>query len=491
MSSSPPDTPTPEAPAAEAAASAPAGRVNRREFMQIFSAVMLPMFLASVDQTLLATATPSIAAELGGLRDTSWIAIGYLLSATVMIPVYGRLGDRYGRRLTLLAALTVFLLGSLVCGFAVSLGMLIASRVLQGLGGGGLMVMAQALIGELVPPRERGRFQGYFAAVFTVASVSGPLLGGLVVTHASWRWLFWANGPLCAFAMWRVSRLPAVAKSDTATGIEDLPGLVIYACACVVTLFWVTQAGHRFYWLSADSAEFVAAAAMLWAVLVWRENSHTPAFLPVELLKQRTIRYTAMAIVCFAACMFALVFFLPVYMQLGHGVSPAGAGLMILPLTFGVVIGSTTTGRLISKFGRPKWIPVIGLSIVSTALLSLSLLPPLFTVIAVLGFFCGLGLGTVMPTSQVVIQTRAGRERLGVASATTSLARATGSALGTALFGALVFTLLKGIDIGAPASLTNETRAAVVAAFRHAFFAASIIAATGAWFASRAEQTEM
>ncbi|MEJ0049287.1 MAG: MFS transporter [Rhodospirillales bacterium] len=155
-----------------------AAKVSRHDFLQIFSAIMLPMFLAAVDQTMLATATPSIARDLGSLRDTSWIAIGYLLAATVMVPIYGRLGDRLGRRDMLLSALGVFMAGSLACGFAGSLGMLVGARVLQGLGGGGLMVMAQAIIGELVPPRERGRFQGYFAAVFTLASVSGPLLAG-------------------------------------------------------------------------------------------------------------------------------------------------------------------------------------------------------------------------------------------------------------------------------------------------------------------------
>jgi EmrB/QacA subfamily drug resistance transporter len=480
-----------EETAASMQVNAPHTIVNRREFLQIFSAVMLPMFLAAIDQTLLATATPSIAADLGGLRDTTWIAIGYLLASTVMIPIYGRLGDRYGRRTMLMTALGVFLTGSLACGFATSLAQLIGARVLQGLGGGGLMVMAQALIGELVPPRERGRFQGYFAAVFTLASVSGPVLGGLVVTHASWRWLFWANAPLCAFAGWRLSLLPGVAQNSGASGIEDLPGVVIYGCACVVTLFWVTQSGHRFDWISPDSAAFVAGAVVLWSVLVWRERRHTPAFLPVELLRQPTIAFTAMTIVCFAACMFAMVFFLPVYMQIGHGVSAANAGVMILPLTFGIVTGSTTTGRIISRTGRPKWIPVVGMSIVSAALLSLSLLPPLFPVIGILGFFCGLGLGTVMPTSQVVIQTLAGRERLGIASATTSLARATGSALGTALFGALVFALLKGIDIRSVASLSDGAREAVVSAFRHGFLAASVIAGLGAWFASRADQTEM
>jgi len=181
--------------------------VSVARFLQIFSAVMLPMFLAAADQTLLATATPSIAQDLGGLRDTTWISVGYLIAMTATVPLYGRLGDRYGRRDTLLAALGVFSLGSIACGLATSLGMLVAARVLQGLGGGGLMVMAQSLIGELVPPRERARFQAYFATNFTLANVGGPLIGGLVVHHASWRWLFLINLPLCAIAGWRLLRL--------------------------------------------------------------------------------------------------------------------------------------------------------------------------------------------------------------------------------------------------------------------------------------------
>src|SRR5438093_425640 len=166
------------------------------------------MFMAAVDQTLLAAATPAIAATLGGLRDTSWIMVGYLLASATIVPVYGRLGDVRGRREVLLVALGVFMLGSLACGSAQSLPQLVAARVLQGLGGGGLMVLSQALIGELVPPRERPRFQGYFATVFMASSIGGPVIGGIVVSHASWRWLFLANLPLGAFAAWRIAKLP-------------------------------------------------------------------------------------------------------------------------------------------------------------------------------------------------------------------------------------------------------------------------------------------
>jgi MFS family permease len=177
---------------------------RREDVLALFSAVMLPMFLAAVDQTLLATATPRIAQEFGDLADTSWIAVGYLLASATIVLVYGRLGDLKGRRNVLLAALGVFTLGSLACGLAQSLPQLLAARVLQGLGGGGLMTLSQALIGELVPPRERIRFQGYFALMFTCASIGGPVIGGFVVSHTSWRWLFFANLPLAAFAAWRL-----------------------------------------------------------------------------------------------------------------------------------------------------------------------------------------------------------------------------------------------------------------------------------------------
>src|SRR5258705_11682927 len=182
--------------------------VSRADLLNLFAAVFLPMFMGAVDQTLLATAPPAIAASLGGLRDSSWIAVGYLLASATIVPVYGRFGDQRGRRDVLLVALGVFAVGSIACGLAQSMPQLVAARALQGLGGGGLMTLSQALIGELVPPRERARFQGYFALVFTCASIGGPVIGGFVVSHTSWRWLFFANLPLAAFAAWRLSRLP-------------------------------------------------------------------------------------------------------------------------------------------------------------------------------------------------------------------------------------------------------------------------------------------
>ncbi len=471
----------------------PPKTVTTARFLQLFSAIMLPMFLAVADQTLLATATPSIAAELGGLRDTTWIALGYMIAMTVTAPLYGRLGDRYGRRDMLLLSMALFGSGSLACGLAPNLGLLVTSRIVQGLGGGGLVVLSQALVGELVPPRERARFQGYFATNFSLASIGGPIIGGLVVHHFSWRWLFLANVPLCLLATWRVRKLPQLHSLDVRP-FADALGAVLFSAAAGVSLAWVSFAGHRFDWFSAPSLTMVLAASALWWALFDREARHTDPFLPVELLREPSIARMALTVVCFGACMFSVVFFLPIFLQLGQGASVRDSGLLLLPVTIGIVVGSTITGRIVARFGRPFAMPVAGLSIASAALAALALLPLPMLVLAALGFLCGSGLGTVMPTAQIVTQWLAGRERLGAAAAVVTLSRATGAALGTALFGAVVFALLPGLDpnlanIVAKAAATGprpgNASPAIQYAFRVGFAGSALVALLGAVTASR------
>ena len=442
--------------------------VSRAQFLNLFLAVFLPMFLAAVDQTLLATATPAIAATLGGLRDTSWIAVGYLLASATVVPVYGRMGDLRGRREMLFVALAIFALGSAACGLAQSLPQLVAARVLQGLGGGGLMTLSQALIGELVPPRERPRFQGYFATVFTSASIGGPVLGGIVVSHVSWRWLFFANLPLALFAAWRVSRLPASERQSPGTLQPDVPGHVLFAIGAVSALFWFTSVGHRFAWDSLVSLALVAFAAVTLTALYRHERAHPSPFLPVDLLHSRTIGPSTLVILLFAACLFAVVFFLPIYLQIGHHVSAQYAGLLLLPVTGGMVIAAVSSAQILRRTGRPRWIPVSGLSCAALALFLLGVLPASMPLIIALGFLCGLGFGCVMPTIQVTVQTVVGRERLGVAMALNGLARSTGGAAGAALFGAVVFAFGPTVE-----------------AFHRAFLAAALVAAAGALVASR------
>src|SRR3954470_7137745 len=457
--------------------------VSRAEFMNLFGSVFLPMFMAAEDQTLLATATPAIAETLGGLRDTSWIAVGYLLASATIVPVYGRLGDLRGRRDVLLAALGVFALGSAACAAAQSLPQLVAARVLQGLGGGGLMVLSQALIGELVPPRERPRFQGYFATVFTASSICGPVVGGIVVSHMSWRWLFLANLPLAAFAAWRLVQLPRGLTHRGAAPQGDLPGHVLFAIGAVGALFWFTSVGHRFAFASVASAALVTTAVVALAALYWHERRHPSPFLPVDLLRERTIGLSSVVVFLFAACLFAVVFFLPIYLQLGHRVSARYAGLLLLPVTGGMVTAAVTSAQILRRTGRPRWIPVIGLSAAASALFLLGVLPDHMALVIALGFLCGLGFGCVMPTIQVTIQTVAGRERLGVAVALNGLARSTGGAAGAALFGAVVFALIP-VAVDRNALLHEANVSVVLHAFHRAFFCAGCVAAIAAFIAS-------
>jgi len=460
-----------------------AATVSRAEFLNLFAAVFLPMFMAAVDQTLLATATPAIAGSLGGLRDSSWIAVGYLLASATIVPVYGRFGDLRGRRNVLLAALGVFTLGSLACGLAQTLPQLLAARVLQGLGGGGLMTLSQALIGELVPPRERIRFQGYFALMFTTASIGGPVIGGFVVSHTSWRWLFFANLPLAAFAAWRLARLPQGERHVPEVAGRDVPGHLLFAIGAVSTLFWLTSVGHRFAWSSPESIGLFALAVVTVSSLVWHESRHRSPFLPVDLLRERTIALSTLLTAMFASCLFAIVFFLPIYLQLGHRVSAQASGFLLLPVTAGMVTAAMLASRLLGRTGEAHWIPVGGMTITALSLLLMGLLPSNLTLIITLGFFTGLGLGAVMPINQVVVQTVAGRSRLGAVMALIGLARATGGAAGAALFGAVVFALIPDVDRQALAGATDM--APVVGAFQRAFLFAAGVAALAAFTASR------
>ncbi|HEY0337426.1 MAG TPA: MFS transporter [Burkholderiales bacterium] len=477
---------SPVTPEAEAAPAQVHRRVSRAEFLNLFFAVFLPMFMAAVDQTLLATATPAIAGSLGSLRDSSWIASAYLLASAVIVPMYGRLGDLRGKRTMLLIALGVFTVGSLACSLAQTMPQLVAARVLQGLGGGGLMTLSQALVGELVPPIERVRFQGYFALMFTTASIGGPVIGGFVVSNFSWRWLFIANVPLAAFAAWRLTRLPRGERHPQTDGGSDVAGHLLFAIGAVGALFWLTSGGHRFAWTSTTSLALVTSAVLSIALLSWHERRHRAPFLPVDLFRDATIRLSAFLVMLFAACMFATIFFLPIYLQLGHRMSAQSSGLLLLPVTAGQITASMAASQILRRTGAPRLIPVFGMSLTSAGLLLLALLPPHMALVIALGFLIGLGLGTVMPVTQVVVQTVGGRAKLGAATATLSLARSTGGAAGAALFGALVFAMIPDVD---RTSLLQQTSGLdidrIVRAFHRAFLFAAAVAALAAFTASR------
>ncbi|GAB3648232.1 MFS transporter [Ramlibacter alkalitolerans] len=470
-------------------ARAPAAEdTTRASFAALFSAVMLPMFMGAVDQTLLVTATPRIATELGGLAETSWIAAGYLLAATVMAPLYGRMGDRFGRRNVMLVALAIFALGSLACALAPTMRLLIASRVLQGMGGGGLMVLSQALIGELVPPWDRPRYQGYFAIVFTTSSVGGPLIGGFVVHNGDWRWLFLANLPLDALAVWRMSLLPKPRASPNRHAPYDPLGFMLFALCAASALVWFGQVGHSFRLLSPSSGLFALTAVVAGLLLARQQRRHPNAFLPLDILKLPGVPWVCVSVVGFAGTMFGLLFLLPIYLQVARHANALDAGLQLLPLTAGIVVGSTLNSRFSAHTGTSGKLPPWGLGAAALAILALAFLPPFPGLITGAAAVCGIGFGTVMPSAQLATQILAGRERLGAAAALLSLTRSSGATLGTAAFGGMAFVLLGSSVPGEGPALQvgNLDPARVTHAFHIVFGVLALFAACAAFAAWRA-----
>ncbi|MDL3987270.1 MFS transporter [Shewanella xiamenensis] len=464
-----------------APASSPHEPLPTSVFLAIFSAVFLPMFLAAVDQTLLATATPAIVEDLGGLRQASWITIGYMLAMAASVPIYGWLGDNFGRAKILMIALVVFALGSVVSASAWTMDHMIAGRILQGLGGGGLMSLSQSLVGELVPIRQRARFQGYFAAMFTLASVGGPVIGGFVVHAYSWHWLFWANIPLAMLAVWRLNRLHKQSVKPVRQCRFDLLGVLLFPTIITALLYWLSVAGQDFAWLSATSLGFMGFICVGALVLLWWERQRESPFLPLDLLANKAIYMPLFTAALFAACLFAMIFFLPIYLQVGLHTNPAKTGLLLMPMTFGIVTGSTIAGRLLSRDVAPKWLPTFGMGLASIGLLSIGLVPPNADLIGGLGVLVGIGLGTVMPSVQLVVQSVSGKARLSQITAMVSLCRSMGAAIGTALFSLLLYGLLplEGAQVGI-AAIKQLPIEVVHHAFQWGFIAAALVALSSA-----------
>jgi len=428
----------------------------RQAFRQVFPGVMVAMFLASADQTILASALPTIASHLGGLEDISWVVVAYLVAATVAAPLYGHLGDQFGRKRMLLVALTVFTIASLACAVAPTLITLILARALQGLGGGGLMTLAQSLIGENVPPRERGRFQGYFAGVFALASTSGPILGAYLTEQLSWRAIFAVNLPLGLIAFALAMRIPYAAPTRAAKYRPDVLGVLMFCASTVGLLYVLSSAGHRlpftggalYAWLAVVCAAFVVLYA-------WERRLEHPV-IPVRLIARAEIARSDIVVMCFAAALFSTVLYLPLYLQIGRGLGISTSGTLLLPITLSMVAAATTTGRLVSRTGEVVIFPIAGLSLATLALLTLAAtISFVSTALALLlTALVGIGLGMVMPATQIAVQHAAGRESLGAAIGSLSLSRSVGGAIGVAIIGAVVFASLA--HVGGTAAATMQ-----------------------------------
>jgi EmrB/QacA subfamily drug resistance transporter len=421
---------------------------QRAAFRTVFPGVMLAMFLASADQTILAAAIPAIAGALGNFEDVSWLAAGYLMAAMTAAPIYGHLGDRFGRRRMLFVALAVFVLASVACAAATSLAWLIVARSMQGLGGGGLMMLSQALISEQVPPRERGRYQGYFAGLYALSSTIGPVLGGYLTQHASWRAVFLINLPLGAIAALLARRVPASPGHRTPGFRPDVLGTALFVTGAVTLLYALSSGGHRIAWSSPLLLALVATGAGAFALLAWWEHRASDPIIPVRLLVRPAVWRQNVVVLLFAASLFALVLYLPLYLQMGRGSGVGESGTMLLPVTLAIAATATLTGWMITRTGHLTPFPIAGLAVATVAFATLALSLRVVSTPTVLGLVMlgAAGLGTVMPTAQVLVQGEAGRESLGSAMASISVSRSFGGALGSALVGALLVIAIGGHD---------------------------------------------
>jgi EmrB/QacA subfamily drug resistance transporter len=404
----------------------------------VFTGLLLVMLMAALDQTIVATALPTIVGDLGGLSHISWVVTAYLLAQTAVTPLYGKLGDMYGRKIVLQVGLVVFLIGSALCGLSQSLDELIAFRALQGLGGGGLMVSAQAAIGDVVPPSERGRYTGLFGAVFGLASVMGPLLGGFLTGHLSWRWIFYVNLPIGVLAMFVLAAtLPSA--SQRVHHVVDYLGTALLAAGLSAIVLATSLGGNSYAWGSPVIVGMAIGGVLALVAFVFAERRAVEAVLPLRLLKNGVFSVTSAVGFVVGFALFGAVTYLPLFLQVVKGASPTGSGLQLLPLMGGLLITSIGSGQAITRTGRYKPFPIAGTAVMTLGLYLLSTLDPASSHLTIFAFMfvLGLGLGMVMQVLVLAVQNAVDYSDLGVATSGATLFRSIGGSLGTAALGAI------------------------------------------------------
>jgi EmrB/QacA subfamily drug resistance transporter len=428
--------------------------VQRKQFRAAFFCVAPAMFLGSLDQTVIAAALPVVARSFGGFTYVAWIVTGYLLTATIAAPIYGRMGDAYGRRKMLMWSLAFFLAGSLVCALAPSLLILVAGRCLQGFGGGGLMTLAQALIGEVASPKERGRFQGWFGSVFALASTIGPVAGGFMAQYTGWRSIFWINLPLSVLAGLAALRLKAAHGSGICK--IDYQGTFLFVFGTVSLLLLLSLGGHGIAWMSTRSLGLVTIFLVCFSLLAIVERRSSDPLLSPRLFANPVVWRTTLAVLLFASVLFGLIVQLPLFLRTELGVSTTMSGLLLIPLTAAQVIVSTATGLRISSTGKPRNAMLYGLAGVSVGFATLvAVLHSGAIAIAIVTLFIGAGLGSTMPAAQTMVQWASGDRDLGEATAALSFSRNIGGVLGAAITSAVLLAALH--TGGQSAWLTNST----------------------------------
>ena len=474
---------------ASSTSSLPETGAGGQKLFLVFAGLMLALVLAALDQNIVATALPRIVGDLGGLAHLSWVVTAFLVASTMTTPLYGKLSDIYGRKPAFFVSITIFLAGSALCGLSRSMTELIVFRAMQGLGAGGLITLAQTVVGDLVSPRERGRYQGLFSAVFAVCSVAGPLLGGLITDALSWRWIFYVNLPVGAAAM----ALIGVGLKQSRPRVVhkvDYVGAVLLSLAICCALLALSWGGNTYAWSSPTVLGLSGVAIVGAALLTINERRVAEPLLPPRLFRSRVFVLSVLVIGLSAMGLFAASVFLPLYFQLVQGASPTAAGLMISPMMGGVIVASIGGGRLVSRTGRYKSLVTGGLLAATLSFVALAWSAEAgggAVVSEVILVVLGLGIGVSFPNLTTAIQNAVEREDLGVATATSAFFRSLGGAVGVALSGTILTARLQTLMPGGLPRLNAGTfmhsadHAALVFAYRHAlsttFLAGAVVVA--------------
>ncbi len=420
------------------------GEENPPSIRLLMGALLLVMLLSALDQTIVSTALPTIVGELGGLDRLSWIVTAYMLASTIVVPRYGKFGDLFGRKTVLQISVILFLLGSVLCGLAQNMEQLIFTRALQGLGGGGLMVVSMAAVADVIPAQDRGKYQGLFGGVFGLATVIGPLLGGFIVQHTSWRWIFYINLPLGLFALLIIN---AVFKADNKRKAHeiDYPGAVCLSLALVGMTLFTSEGGTLRAW--SDPLLWCILAFGLVGVIgfIYEERRAWEPIIPLSLFRNRSFSLASLMAFIVGMSLFGSVTFLPLYMQVVKGSTPTQAGLQLLPLMGGLLLTSIASGRIISRSGKYRLFPIFGtlLATLGMALMStLTLDAPLWHIYL---FACVLGMrmGMVMQVLVLAVQNTVSADQIGAATSSVTLFRSVGGSMGVALFGAVFSQVLQ------------------------------------------------
>lgn len=419
---------------------APAPGENRstRSVLVAIGALLLGMLLAALDQTIVSTALPTIVSDLGGLEHLSWVVTAYLLASTAATPLWGKLGDQYGRKRLFQIAIVIFLIGSALCGIAQNMPQLIGFRALQGLGGGGLIVLSMAIVGDIVPPRERGKYQGLFGAVFGMTSVLGPLLGGFFTEQLSWRWVFYINLPIGVIALAVIAAVLHIPVRRTKHTIDYLGTFLIASVATCLVLV-ASLGGTTWAWGSAQIIGLAVLSVLLLVAFVYVERRAAEPVLPLKLFRIRTFSLVAVISFVIGFAMFGAMTYLPTFLQVVHDITPTMSGVHMLPMVFGLLLTSTGSGQIVSRTGRWKIFPILGTGITAIGLLLLHRLTESSSTLEMsLYFFVfGAGLGLVMQVLVLIVQNAVSYQDLGVATSGATFFRSIGASFGVAIFGTI------------------------------------------------------